>query len=75
MLTDNLPNFLRRDPAALWRGCIVRPNARAWRAREPQGSVGSNPTLSAINTAVNAAVCFFLLDGIFERMSSSNGLL
>ncbi len=30
-----------------WRGCKVWPNARAWRAREPQGSVDSNPTLSA----------------------------
>ena len=30
-----------------WRGRIVRSSARAWRAREPQGSVGSNPTLSA----------------------------
>ena len=33
--------------AYLWRGSVVWPNARAWRAREPQGSVGSNPTLSA----------------------------
>jgi hypothetical protein len=30
-----------------WRGSIVWPNARAWRARVPQGTVGSNPTLSA----------------------------
>ena len=30
------------------RGCVVRPNARAWRARVPQGTVGSNPTLSAL---------------------------
>ena len=33
--------------AVIWRGRIVWPSARAWRAREPQGSVGSNPTLSA----------------------------
>ena len=32
------------------RGSIVWPNARAWRAREPKGSVGSNPTLSALET-------------------------
>ena len=33
--------------AVIWRGSIVRPNARAWRAREPKGSEGSNPSLSA----------------------------
>ena len=31
-----------------WRGRIVRPSARAWKARRPQGLVGSNPTLSAL---------------------------
>ncbi len=31
-----------------WRGSIVRPNARAWRARVEKSTVGSNPTLSAI---------------------------
>ena len=35
-----------------WRGSIVWPNARAWRARVPKGTVGSNPTLSA--TAIGA---------------------
>ncbi len=30
-----------------WRGSIVRPNARAWSACVPRGTVGSNPTLSA----------------------------
>jgi hypothetical protein len=33
--------------AMVRRGSIVRPNARAWRAREPKGSAGSNPALSA----------------------------
>jgi predicted acyltransferase len=33
--------------AIYWRGCVVWPNAHAWRACEPKGSVGSNPTLSA----------------------------
>jgi hypothetical protein len=37
-----------------WRGSVVWPNARAWKAREPQGSVGSNPTLSAIYLNENA---------------------
>ena len=31
----------------LWRGSIVWPNARAWKVREPKGSKGSNPFLSA----------------------------
>src|SRR3989337_2806007 len=35
---------------ANWRGCVVWSNARAWRAREPKGSVGSNPTLSAFDS-------------------------
>jgi hypothetical protein len=30
------------------RGSVAWSNARAWRAREPKGSVGSNPTLSAL---------------------------
>jgi hypothetical protein len=33
---------------ATWRGSVVWPNARAWRARVPKGTVGSNPTLSAV---------------------------
>ena len=31
----------------IWRGRIVWPSARAWRARIPYGIVGSNPTPSA----------------------------
>ncbi len=60
MFFDNLLYALRRDLSALWRGCIVRPNARAWRAREPQGSVGSNPTLSAIKHRCCKQRCIFI---------------
>ena len=42
-LFSNLPHI----SGTIRRGRIVWPSARAWRAREPQGSVGSNPTLSA----------------------------
>ena len=30
-----------------WRGSVVWPNARAWKARIPKGIKGSNPFLSA----------------------------
>ena len=41
------PTTVYRETTHIGRGSIVRPNARAWRAREEQSSVGSNPTLSA----------------------------
>src|SRR5690606_28531670 len=34
----------------LWRGRIVWPSARAWKARNLQGFEGSNPSLSALST-------------------------
>ncbi len=33
--------------ANAWRGSVVWPNARAWKARIPKGIKGSNPFLSA----------------------------
>ena len=51
----------------VWRGSVVWPNARAWRAREPQGSVGSNPTLSAWGTRKGVLFSCLLLVLTLQR--------
>ncbi len=42
----------------LRRDSVVWPNARAWRARLPQGNEGSNPSLSARRTPVKPVFLF-----------------
>jgi hypothetical protein len=49
---DAGPGMLESPPwragRCRWRGRIVWPSARAWRARSPKGDAGSNPALSAL---------------------------
>jgi hypothetical protein len=52
------------------RGSIVRPNARAWRAREPKGSAGSNPALSASPGRPFQRVAPFVRKGVLAMTRS-----
>ena len=48
MFGDSLPSFSRCNRTRRrFGGVRERPNRRAWKAREAQASVGSNPTPSA----------------------------
>ena len=51
-----------------WRGRIVRPSARAWRARIPHGIVGSNPTPSAFKSPRDNWA--FFLDNQHKRQAA-----
>ena len=51
MFGDSLPSFSRCSRTRRrFGGVRERPNRRAWKAREAQASVGSNPTPSATST-------------------------